>query len=475
MRLLVVFGIVCVLVMGCMQKNVKQDTTISLQEIKQELVIKEIPAAVKLCELTDSTKQMIDIGECKLFCEIEGKGTPIVLINGGPGETHHVFHPWFSGLKDTFTVIYYDQRGCGVSDYTPVEGYTFDQAVDDLENLRKALKIDKWIVLGVSYGGAMAQYYTVKYPENVLGQILVGAAPMMANIPQVNADKELFTEKELTVFKDIEALFSSGKINAATMVYNKKLNGFWKRGTLYPLTPERLVLAANYDTKFDPNSSTDFRSYNFAHVFETCPIPTLIIEAKNETNWASDKPVLFKENHRNAELVILDNARHYSYRDQPEQFMSEIKRWGSVLKKTDEKKIAIWKKNVNTLIGDQLEQKINNRNFLKLILNKGVAEAVAYYHAFKKANPNKPVFFEESVNVAGYQFLNAAKVDEAVALLNLIVIEFPNSWNAFDSLAEAQVKQGNKEEAIKNYKHSIELNPENENGKKMLKDLNDSK
>jgi predicted negative regulator of RcsB-dependent stress response len=48
---------------------------------------------------------------------------------------------------------------------------------------------------------------------------------------------------------------------------------------------------------------------------------------------------------------------------------------------------------------------------------------------------------------------------------------FPNSWNVYDSYGEALLNTGEKEEAIKMYKKSIELNPKNEAGKKILEQL----
>jgi len=53
----------------------------------------------------------------------------------------------------------------------------------------------------------------------------------------------------------------------------------------------------------------------------------------------------------------------------------------------------------------------------------------------------------------------------------LSVSEHPESWNVYDSLGEAYMKQGEKELAIENYQKSLELNPNNENGKDMLKKL----
>jgi hypothetical protein len=109
----------------------------------------EIPEVPRWCDRFGLQSRRIDVGGAELFVEIEGEGTPLVLLNGGPGGTHHYFHPWFGHAAQFSRVIYYDQRGCGLSDREPGEdGYSVDQAADDLEVLRRALGFDKWVVLG---------------------------------------------------------------------------------------------------------------------------------------------------------------------------------------------------------------------------------------------------------------------------------------------------------------------------------------
>jgi tetratricopeptide (TPR) repeat protein len=78
---------------------------------------------------------------------------------------------------------------------------------------------------------------------------------------------------------------------------------------------------------------------------------------------------------------------------------------------------------------------------------------------------------EEYLNAAGYALLQYNKVNEAIELFNFMVEEFPQSANAWDSRGEAYMKAGNKELAIENYKKSLELNPDNENAKRMLEQL----
>ena len=110
----------------------------------------------------------------KLWYESEGRGEPLLLIAGGPGFSHSYFHPYFSALKNSQRVVYYDAVGCGKSDRaTPSRAYSFAGAVDEVEGLRRALKLGKMNVLGHSYGGFVAQAYAVKYPGSVKRLIII--------------------------------------------------------------------------------------------------------------------------------------------------------------------------------------------------------------------------------------------------------------------------------------------------------------
>ncbi|MAO16541.1 alpha/beta fold hydrolase [Flagellimonas marinaquae] len=78
---------------------------------------------------------------------------------------------------------------------------------------------------------------------------------------------------------------------------------------------------------------------------------------------------------------------------------------------------------------------------------------------------------EQDLNALGYSFLGNEELDKALEVFKLTTILFPDSFNAYDSYGEALMKSNRKEEAIKMYEKSVELNPENKNGRKMLMQL----
>jgi len=75
------------------------------------------------------------------------------------------------------------------------------------------------------------------------------------------------------------------------------------------------------------------------------------------------------------------------------------------------------------------------------------------------------------MNSLGYNLLAENKIKDAIELFKLNVAAYPDSWNVYDSLGEAYLKDGQTDLAVKNYRKSLELNPGNTNARKILKNL----
>ncbi len=107
---------------------------------------------------------------------------------------------------------------------------------------------------------------------------------------------------------------------------------------------------------------------------------------------------------------------------------------------------------------------------LKNEMNNSLEKAIARVKKMRKKGDD--IYFDEwSINGLGYQLMGQERFEDAVAVLELNADVFPESANAYDSLAEAYLKNGDKTKAVRFYKKSLEFNPDNENAKEMLKTL----
>lgn len=112
---------------------------------------------------------------------------------------------------------------------------------------------------------------------------------------------------------------------------------------------------------------------------------------------------------------------------------------------------------------------------LKQIIDKdGAGGLLEKYTKLKAENPGKYNINENSINTLGYQYLGTGNTNAAIAVFHINVMEFPQSSNVYDSYGEALLKSGQKEEAIYNYKKSLDLNPGNANAMGVLAGLGET-
>jgi proline iminopeptidase len=115
-------------------------------------------------------------GGHEIYFEVSGnpKGAPVLMVHGGPGggsnPTMRRFHD-----PARYRIILFDQRGCGRSlpNASLVNNTTWD-LLDDMEALRRHLGVDRWQLMGGSWGATLALAYAEHYPERVAQLILRG-------------------------------------------------------------------------------------------------------------------------------------------------------------------------------------------------------------------------------------------------------------------------------------------------------------
>lgn len=115
-----------------------------------------------------------------LWWQMTDPGTdavPLVLLHGGPGMPAYYLEP-LEALADERRVIVYDQAGCGRSDVPDDPAvWTLDGMVADLDLLVTGLGLERFHLLGHSWGGLLALAYSAAHPDTVASLVL--ASPLV--------------------------------------------------------------------------------------------------------------------------------------------------------------------------------------------------------------------------------------------------------------------------------------------------------
>jgi proline iminopeptidase len=272
-----------------------------------------------------------------------GQGAPLMIVHGGPGADHSYFLPWLLPLARTHRLILIDERGSGRSErLQDTSRYTVEAMVEDVEDVRVALNLGKIALLGHSYGGVLAQAYALKYQQNLSHLILNSTFPSTRQMNEVLArEKAQMPAAELKRLNDLEAAGLFGKGEA------------WEHGR-YPEAYAKLAWGPGYfpflygarpDSTYDPvegNAPTNWELYRamwgehgefvidgnlksveYVDRLATIHVPTLIMAGDHD----ECDPSLSREMHEKiagSQLLILPNAGHMNFVDQPELWQKAV-------------------------------------------------------------------------------------------------------------------------------------------------------
>jgi proline iminopeptidase len=274
----------------------------------------------------------VEVNGAKLWCETEGNGEPILLIPGGPGNSHTYFHPWFSELAKKYKVIYYDAFGRGKSarskDSTE---YTFSRDVEDIEGLRKALGIKKWTVLGHSYGGMVAQAYAIKYPDSI-DKLIISNSFYSGEMWQANDDNcnsELrnqypeMWEKLMKIRND--GFNSCSPQHQAAYNIPSGVLYFYDASNVSKVSSDSLIMntvvyytLVGYDGDFIIGG--DVSKLDFRRDLKNLKMPALIIQGRYDRVAIPRFGIKYKEYAPQAKFVIFERSGHNPYIEEKDKY-----------------------------------------------------------------------------------------------------------------------------------------------------------
>ncbi len=274
------------------------------------------------------TEATIKNGDALIYYRTFGSGTPILIINGGPGMNSDGFADLAKKLSEKNQTIIYDQRGTGRSKLIKTDASTISMKLmaDDLEVLREHLKIDKWILLGHSFGGMLASYYATLYPEHIQAIILSSSGGVDLGILSyagTNISSRLNAAETASLNywnKQIangdtshHARLQRGTALAAAYVYDRKyVPVIAERLTQGNPVINQLIWEDLQKIKFD--CKPKLSGFNR---------PVLIIQGKQDI-VEERTAIRSHEAFKNSTIVLMDKCVHYGWLDASKEYFTEL-------------------------------------------------------------------------------------------------------------------------------------------------------
>lgn len=255
--------------------------------------------------------------------------TPLLCLHGGPGSTHHNLEP-LEALADRRRVVFYDQLGCGRSDRPDNPAlWTVDRFVEELAQVRAALRLDRPHLFGNSWGGMLAMQYVLDRKPELRSLILCGSPASMPRWIRDCAD--LLEQQPAEVVKVIRDHEASGF--TACPEYQAAILGFYRehfcRLNPWPECLERSFAESGAHVYYVMNGPSEFsvtgslKDWEVMDRLGEITIPTLVVGGR----YDECRPAHLEEMHRRipgSRLAILEDASHLCFAERPAEFAALV-------------------------------------------------------------------------------------------------------------------------------------------------------
>jgi proline iminopeptidase len=274
------------------------------------------PSAVLAAAVADVRNGRRTINGAELNYSLAGgaQDHPMIVLHGGRGYgTHGSVFETYLPLTDRYRLIGYDMRGHGRS--AAVAPFTFDQMVDELEQVRLTLGGGRpMVLLGGSFGGMVALSYALKYPRGLSHLVLRGTAPSWEH--EIEALSNFEARAALKAPMATKAMLR--KVFTPTIANDEEFRLImFAMAPMYvedgdPVDLDRILTNSSrvrYDARVHNDLFAD-HSYDVVDRLHTIRAPTLVMCGDSDWICPPAQSRLIASKVPGSKLVIIPNSNH---------------------------------------------------------------------------------------------------------------------------------------------------------------------
>jgi pimeloyl-ACP methyl ester carboxylesterase/DNA-binding winged helix-turn-helix (wHTH) protein len=227
---------------------------------------------------------------------------------------------WWIGLSRSHRLVRYDARGCGLSDWdAPADTYRIDTWVDDLATVVESAGVERFDLLGISQGGAVAVAYTVAHPERVRRLVLYGTY-LRGRRARASTDEQI-AEADIQV--QLARLGWGRDDPSFRRVFAMQ---FMPDGTLEQWEDFAELQRRTTSPENAMHVMTSYGSIDVTEIAPRVAVPTLVLHARDDRRVPLEQGRLLAAAIPGARFVTLDSSNHILLAGEPAwgRFLTEL-------------------------------------------------------------------------------------------------------------------------------------------------------
>jgi len=270
-----------------------------------------------------------------IYYRVFGKGNPVLIIGGGPGDNSNRYLSLCNLLSNDFQCVLVDQRGTGKSVPEIYDSTTISISLTlmDFEVLREHLGLKNWIVLGFSYGGYLASLYANYYPASISQLILLESIGLNTDVfgyflDNINS-RLLSSDHELFDYWNDSVRVAVNPHHSLVERIRARMPGyFYDRKKSLIISQEINDSDFNFEVGHWIWKDVVKNELDLDKVKSNFNKPVLILHGRQDPVGES-VPQILSHYYKNSTLVFIEKAGHYSWIEQPEVVINSIKKFMS--------------------------------------------------------------------------------------------------------------------------------------------------
>jgi proline iminopeptidase len=273
--------------------------------------------------------ELVRIDDTSLFVVERGAGYPVIVLHGGPGLDHHEFADYLDPLTDEFRLLLVDQRANGRSERPPEPTWTLERMAQDVIMLARALRLERYAVLGHSYGAFVALQNAVDYPGMAAQTIVSGGVPSMRHLEVVEEHLNAFEPIELR-----EQVVASWAREPSVRTQEEFAQLMADQFPFHFADPLDLRIAdyleRTKDTVYSPDVLRLFSANGYGGIevedrLADITQPVLVTTGRHDRTCTVEAAQAIAAGTLNAQLEIFEESGHMTFVEEPERYVAVVR------------------------------------------------------------------------------------------------------------------------------------------------------
>jgi proline iminopeptidase len=274
--------------------------------------------------------RLVDAGDTSLYVLERGVGSmPLLVLHGGPGLDHTMFGQHLDGLSDTCRLLFVDLRSQGRSRPADPKTWTLAQMAADIEALADSLELERYAVLGHSFGAFVALQHAVGFAGRPAASIISAGIPAAMYLSHVEHSLERFEPEDLR-----EQVTSSWARESEACTQEDCRTLFSDQLPFHfrdPSDPRIETMRTGLkDMVFSPDvmreaARAEYGAIELEHRLVDVTHPVLVLAGRHDRTCSVAAAQVIARGIPRAELVVFENSAHMMFIEEQHAYLAAVR------------------------------------------------------------------------------------------------------------------------------------------------------